>query len=62
MYHFCVTWQVDLSVDIGQWPPIAFPITSFCAAHYRSSHHHHPTVVPSKRCLETQSLVLLARC
>lgn len=61
MYHFCVTWQVDLSVDIGQWPPIAFPITSFCAAHYRSSHHH-PMVVPSKRCLETQSLVLLAGC
>lgn len=57
MYHVCVTWQVDLSLNIGQCPPMVFPITSLCAAHYRFCRHY-PIVVPSKRCLETQSYYL----
>lgn len=59
MYHVCVTWQVDSSLDIGQCLPTVIPITSLCAAHYRSSHYH-LIVVLAKRCFETQSLVLLA--
>lgn len=57
MYHVCVTWQVDLSLDIGQCRPMVFLITSLCAAHYRFCRHY-PIVVPSKRCLETQSYYL----
>jgi hypothetical protein len=57
MYHVCVTWQVDLSLNIGQCLPMAFPITSLCAAHYRFCRHY-PIVVPSKRCLEKKSYYL----
>ena len=37
-FHGCVTWQVELSPDIGQRLPTVCPITSLYAAHYRSSH------------------------